>query len=141
MLAYRYLAAGLALATLTAAFGIATKARAEIIITNDRGGDVAAYSRRVEAARRSGERIIIDGACYSACTWWLTLPASQVCVTSRTVFGFHTASTKLGLPHPQTNDELLKALPPKARYAILSRGGLWLNTITIRGVEIARRCK
>lgn len=134
-------AAALALATATAAIAIATKARAEIIISNDRGGNVAAYQQRVEAARRSGEWVIIDGPCYSACTWWLTLPAGQVCATKRAVFGFHAATNELGIPDWRTNDALLKSLPPKVRYYVLKRGGLWLNTITVPGAQLARRCR
>ena len=133
------IAGGIAIATLINVLAI-TISRAEIRITHDSGGDVRTYVARVDAARKSGERVVIDGFCGSACTIWLTLPPSQICVTPRAVFTFHTASTSLGLPDPKWNDALLKAWPPRVRYYVLKHGGLWLNPITVRGTAIANRC-
>ena len=42
--------------------------------------------------RESGERIVIDGPCLSACTLVLsTIPRERICVTRRAVLGFHGA--------------------------------------------------
>ena len=44
------------------------------------------------AVRESGERVIIDGPCLSACTLVLgVVPKDRICVTPRAVFGFHAA--------------------------------------------------
>jgi hypothetical protein len=43
--------------------------------------------------RSTGERVVVDGDCLSACTLVLGLvPSNQVCATPRARFGFHVAS-------------------------------------------------
>jgi hypothetical protein len=50
------------------------------------------YLRTFAQIRQSGERVIIDGPCLSACTLVLsTIPKKRICVTSRAVLGFHAA--------------------------------------------------
>jgi hypothetical protein len=61
-------------------------------IISDPGGPVIDYVVRFEAARVSGEPIIIDGPCLSACTLAIAfLPRGQVCATPKAVLGFHAA--------------------------------------------------
>jgi hypothetical protein len=93
--------------------------------------------------RQSGERVIIDGPCNSACTLWFSLPPSQICVTPRAVFGFHSAMDSVtGMPAPKWNEALMSAYPPHVRNLISRRGGLWwTKTIYVRGTTIARRCR
>ena len=44
------------------------------------------------ACAQSGERVVIDGPCLSACTLVLmTIPEERICVTRRAVLGFHAA--------------------------------------------------
>jgi hypothetical protein len=64
-----------------AAAGISVSpASATVRIISDPGGPVIDYVVRFEAARVSGEPIIIDGACLSACTLAIALlPRGQVC--------------------------------------------------------------
>ena len=80
----------------TAVFGmlfLAGTASAELRIMNDQGGEVSSYLRTFYEMRASGERIIIDGPCLSACTLLTGIvPRDHVCVTSRAVLGFHAAS-------------------------------------------------
>ena len=65
-------------------------ASATMRITGDPGGLVIDYVERFEAARASGEPVIIDGACLSACTLAIgILPRGQVCATPNAVLGFH----------------------------------------------------
>ena len=50
------------------------------------------YLRTFAQIRQSGERVIIDGPCLSACTLVLsTIPKSRICVTRRAILGFHAA--------------------------------------------------
>ncbi len=76
-------------------FGVLTPSLvfAEVRISGDPGGEVAAYLHKYEEIRDSGQRVVIDGPCLSACTL-LTgiIPRNRVCVTSRAVLGFHAAS-------------------------------------------------
>ena len=71
----------------TAVFGmlfLAGTASAELRIMNDQGGEVSSYLRTFYEMRASGERIIIDGPCLSACTLLTGIvPRDHVCVTNR----------------------------------------------------------
>src|ERR1700755_1032106 len=76
-----------AIAALT--FGSAS---ATMRITDDMGGLMTEYASRFQTRRSSGEKVVIDGPCYSACTMLLgMLPREQVCVTPNAVLGFHAA--------------------------------------------------
>src|SRR5215468_8263776 len=67
-------------------------AAAEYRITRDHGGFVEDYKTRYAKVRDSGERVIIDGICNSACTLVLGIvPLSRVCVTPKASLGFHQA--------------------------------------------------
>jgi hypothetical protein len=59
---------------------------------NDRGGQIGRYVDRFEKLRASGETIIIDGLCASACTIVLgTIPYDRICVTPNANLAFHAA--------------------------------------------------
>jgi hypothetical protein len=63
-----------------------------IRIADDRGGKIGAYIDRYQSLRSSGETVIIDGLCASACTMVLgAVPRERICVTSQAVLGFHAA--------------------------------------------------
>jgi hypothetical protein len=61
---------------------------AAIRIAGDRGGQIGRY----DAIRASGETVIIDGLCLSACAMVLVaVSRDQICVTSRANLGLHAA--------------------------------------------------
>jgi ATP-dependent protease ClpP protease subunit len=65
-------------------------ARADVRIVSSPGGAVEAYLAAFARVRQSGERVIIDGPCLSACTLVLsTIPRNRICLTRRAVVGFH----------------------------------------------------
>src|SRR5215831_9837924 len=67
-------------------------AGATVRIKDDMGGLMTDYASRFANMRHSGERVVIDGPCYSACTMLLgMLSRDQVCVTPNAVLGFHSA--------------------------------------------------
>ena len=67
-----------------------SSALADVRILASPGGAVGNYLNFFSQVRRSGERVIIDGPCLSACTLVLsTIPRNRICVTSRAVLGFH----------------------------------------------------
>lgn len=126
----------------TAWCGIIGYARADILITNDNGGRYSDYVARVEQARWSGERVVIDGPCESACTLYLNLPAHQLCATARGRFAFHTAiDPQFGYPHPATTQKVWDAYPPKVRIWLGQRGGLWMDVKTVSARQFVRACK
>ena len=69
-----------------------TPARAEVRILASPGGQVGPFLDLFEQVRESGERVVIDGPCLSACTLVLSMvPSDRICVTRRAVLGFHAA--------------------------------------------------
>ena len=71
---------------------MATSASATMRISDDVGGRIGAYVDQYSEVRNSGERVVIDGACLSACTLVLGIvPRNKVCVTPRASLGFHEA--------------------------------------------------
>ncbi|MBR1223173.1 hypothetical protein JQ557_34605 [Bradyrhizobium sp. U87765 SZCCT0131] len=69
-----------------------TSARADLHITRDHGGYVEEYKAKYENIRRTGQRVIIDGICNSACTLVFGIvPMNKICVTPRASLGFHQA--------------------------------------------------
>jgi hypothetical protein len=127
----------------------ALPALADFRILGSPGGRVGPFLEVFERLRQTGERVIIDGPCYSACTLVLsTLPRSQICVTQRAVFGFHGARS---LDHrgrlvaePAASRVVLATYPPDVRRWIQRRGGLTSRLLLLRGRELARmfpRCR
>jgi len=82
-----------ALASVLGTLFIAGSASADVRIVNDPGGEVSSYLRTFYEMRATGDRIVIDGPCLSACTLLTGIvPRDHVCVTRRAVLGFHAAS-------------------------------------------------
>ena len=62
-----------------------SSASATVRIVGDSGGQIGPYLEQLAALRHSGERVVIDGPCLSACTMILgVIPRDRICVnTSR----------------------------------------------------------
>jgi len=79
------------LATLLLALA-SPQAKAEVRILASPGGEVGPFLDLFERVRASGERVVIDGPCLSACTLVLSMvPNNRICVTRRAILGFHAA--------------------------------------------------
>src|ERR1700678_4210236 len=64
----------------------------EVRILSSRGGKISEFIDMFEHLRKSGDRVVIDGPCLSACTLVLSaVPSKRICVTRRAVLGFHAA--------------------------------------------------
>src|SRR5882724_13079799 len=69
-----------------------SNASAAVRIKADPGGQIGPYLENLAALRSSGERVVIDGPCLSACTMVLgVIPRDHLCVTPRARLGFHSA--------------------------------------------------
>src|SRR3977135_4571290 len=69
-----------------------TPAQADVRILASPGGQMGAFLDLFERVRASGERVVIDGPCLSACTLVLSMvPNDRICVTRRAILGFHAA--------------------------------------------------
>lgn len=62
---------------------------AEVTIDNQMGGSVHLHADRVIEYDQAGTHLRVMGACVSACTLILALPANRICVGPRAAFGFH----------------------------------------------------
>jgi hypothetical protein len=135
---------------LAAAFCIlAVPSWAEVRILASPGGQVGPFLDLFEQVRASGERVVIDGPCLSACTLVLSIvPDNRICVTRRAVLGFHAARSidRRGrtFAEPEASREVLAAYPAPVRGWIISRGGLTSRLLLLRGRELAAiypRCR
>jgi hypothetical protein len=127
-----------ALATLCGSYA----ANATLWITGDNGGTILDYAQRFQKARDSGERVVIDGKCLSACTMVIGMvPRDRVCVTPNAVLGFHAAfrRTETGTIVASTDATkfMMDAYPPVVRKWIKQRGGLTSQMIFLSGSELA----
>jgi hypothetical protein len=126
-----------------------TESAATIRIAGDRGGRIGSYIETFSMLRNSGEEVVIDGPCLSACTLIVgMLPVDQVCVTSRARLGFHAAwrPDSRGRPVRSTagTQVLMEVYPPKVRNWIRHKGGLSAHMIYMRGRDLTavfRRCR
>jgi hypothetical protein len=93
--------------------------------------------------RSSGQRLVIDGPCLSACTLFTgLLPHDHVCITKRAVLGFHAASyyddVRRSLVPTRAGTRLVMRLyPQEIRDWIGRHGGLTPHIIALRGPELA----
>nr|WP_249734023.1 hypothetical protein [Bradyrhizobium sp. sGM-13] len=123
--------------------------RAEIRILASPGGQVGPFLELFDRVRESGERVVIDGPCLSACTLVLmTVPAERICVTRRAVLGFHAARSIDGhgriYAEPEASRAVQAAYPAPVRDWIRSRGGLTSRLLLLRGRDLAAiypRCR
>ena len=129
------------IAALTGALSI-SPASATIRISVDAGGQIGAYLQRHEAMRQSGERVVIDGPCLSACTMVLgAIPRNRICVTSRAVLGFHAAydldQNGMQVTSRGGTALLMNHYPQHVRNWIARRGGLSRQMMFLRGRGLA----
>jgi hypothetical protein len=119
----------------------ATGASATMRISDDVGGRIGAYVDQYAAVRNSGERVVIDGVCLSACTLVLGIvPRNRICVTRRAMLGFHAAwmPGPQGKPVPSQvgTQALWDMYPAHVRKWINDRGGLSPKMMFLRGREL-----
>lgn len=119
-----------------------TSASATVVLGDDKGGKMEEYTARFQQMRNSGETVIIDGTCLSACTMVLGLVArNRVCATPNAVLGFHAAwmyddSGKRVASASGTRD-LMETYPAGVRAWIERNGGLKPSMLYLRGRALA----
>jgi hypothetical protein len=120
----------------------APPAQAEVRILASPGGEVGPFLELFERLRASGERVVIDGPCLSACTLVLSMvPADRICVTRKAVLGFHAARSidRRGRMYsePEASEVVLEAYPAPVQGWIRRRGGLSSRLLLLRGRDLA----
>ena len=119
-----------------------TSVSATVLIDRDNGGPVEEYIARFLQVRGSGELVVIDGECLSACTMVLgLLPRGRVCVTPNAVLGFHAAwrfdDAGGHVTSASGTRTLMKTYPAPVRTWIAQHGGLTPNMKILHGRELA----
>jgi hypothetical protein len=119
-----------------------TPAGAEVRILGSPGGQVGPFLDMFDQVRASGERVVIDGPCLSACTLVLSVvPNDRICVTRRAVLGFHAARSmdRRGrlYAEPEASELVLEAYPAAVQNWIRRRGGLSSHLLLLRGRELS----
>jgi hypothetical protein len=116
---------------------------ADVRILSSPGGVASDYLKFFSQVRQSGERVIIDGPCLSACTLVLdVVPRNRICVTSRAILGFHAPevvdykSRRIFRSRDATR-AVVAAYPPSVRAWIRRNGGLTQKLIYLRGHQLA----
>lgn len=117
-------------------------ASADVLIQRDYGGQIGPYLSHFAQVRESGQRVVIDGWCFSACTLVLAVvPPSRICITPRAILGFHAAWLPDEDGRPVISRGGTRVLwnfyPPRIRHWIGRHGGLTGRTIFLRGRELA----
>lgn len=122
---------------------MASAAAADVRITSDPGGEVSSYLRKFHHIRESGERVVIDGPCLSACTLLTAvIPKDHICITRRAILGFHAASyyddaSRTLVPTRAGSRLVMSLYPSEIRQWIERHGGLTPTLIELRGRELA----
>jgi len=115
-----------------------TEGNATVRISNDRGGRIANYVTKYERLASSGESVIIDGLCASACTIVLgAVPRHKICVTSRATLGFHAAwdfgPNGRTFTDPEATMLLYSMYPTPVQRWITRKGGLTPRIMFLSG--------
>lgn len=116
-------------------------ASATMRISDDVGGRIGAYVDQYSTVRNSGQRVVIDGVCLSACTLVLGIvPRDRICVTNRATLGFHAAwmpgPEGKPIPSPAGTQALWEMYPPNVKRWLNSKGGLNAKMKFLRGREL-----
>ena len=114
---------------------------AEVRIARDQGGQIGRYVDRYEQLRASGQRIVIDGLCASACTIVLgTIPHDKICVTPNANLAFHAAwdfgADGRTIANRGATRTLYFMYPSRVRHWIDSHDGLSPRMIFLRGRQL-----
>ena len=88
-------------------------------ISDDRGGRIGTYVDKYQGLRSSGETIVIDGLCASACT-----------------IAWDFGSNGRAVTNPEATQMLYAMYPSQVRRWISRRGGLTRNMIFLRGRQL-----
>jgi len=122
------------------------------VITDNRGGTIRTFELMFGALRATGEPVVIDGLCASACTLAVSIiPKNKLCVTPRAILAFHQAWDKGTayvngqpmanmVPNKAASEYLFHSYPQPVRDWIFVHGGLpppW-RILKLRGKELRK---
>src|ERR1700755_415682 len=114
---------------------------AVVRIGEDRGGRIGTYVDKYQGLPSSGDTVIIDGLCASACTIVLgAIPRDRICVTSHATLGFHAAwdfgNNGRAVTNPEATQMLYAMYPSQVKRWINQRGGLTPHMLFLKGRQL-----
>lgn len=114
---------------------------AAVRIADDRGGKIGNYLEKFHRLRSSGESVVIDGLCASACTLVLgAVSHDKICVTPRARLGFHAAYdfgvNGRTITNPDATEMLYSTYPTPVQRWIDARGGLTPRIMFLHGRQL-----
>ena len=114
---------------------------AVVRIADDRGGRIGTYVDKYQDLRQSGDTVIIDGLCASACTIVLgAIPHDRICVTSHATLGFHAAwdfgTNGRAVTNAEATQMLYAMYPSQVKRWITQRGGLTPHMLFLKGRQL-----
>lgn len=117
----------LMLAAASALLAFGTPAASAEYIGDDAGGMIGTYVARYARLMQSGERVVLNGDCLSACTIILHIKDRiDVCATPNARFGFHAAWKRgddgRAIHSPEGTDALMKLYPSDVKRWFGKRG-------------------
>jgi hypothetical protein len=117
-------------------------ASATVRIHSDPGGRIDQYLDRYNHIRLSGQRVVVDGTCNSACTLLLgSVPRDKICFTEQASLGFHSAwqfdDSGRPVASPSWTRVLWQNYPRPIRTWIMRHGGLTPHMIFLRGEALS----
>src|SRR5262249_29695751 len=121
---------------------VASNASAAVRIKSDPGGQIGPYLEELVALRGSGERVIIDGPCLSACTMLLgVIPRERIGFRGGAGLGsnaaWHPGAEGQRVPSREATRLLMDIYPEHVRSWIKERGGLSPKMMFLTGRELA----
>src|ERR1700676_2068307 len=128
------------LATIIMAMAVSPASAAKRI-SDDPGGQLGHCLQKLAVLRSSGEQVVIDGKCLSACTMVLgVIPRDHICVTSKAQLGFHAAwrpEAGRQVTSLEGTELLMDNYPQQVRDWIARRGVPPPHMISLSGRELA----
>lgn len=112
------------------------------IIRLDTGGYVRTYVEKYDAWAANGDTVILDGVCWSACTYITRVP--NACATEGSILVFHEAFYPRDGYRATTSivrERTLYLYPPKVQREFIHRGGLSPKWLYIRATDLMPECK
>jgi hypothetical protein len=129
---------------LTLALFISCASADTIVVESSPGGIIEQFVERFQELAKSGDDVVIDGPCLSACTLALgCIPSNHLFFTKRAVLGFHEGSEAgsdgdTEVPAPETITFLMQHYPAPVQQWIKAHGGLTRHMIFLKGAELAK---
>lgn len=124
MRSFSGLIAGAFLALSGGAFAHQLGTQSVPVVATGPGGNLVEYARQVSVLRSEGAPVQFIGRCGSACTLYLTLPTSQVCLWPGARFEFHAAYGASRDFNRWGSEYMMDRYPQWVQTWIRSRGGL-----------------